>query len=117
MSAQYSSPRLRRTLLCGATLSALAVLYPFSQVSAEEGGDGKRIDNARIEQQGIPAPAERQGRWPVPSGLSLDDLAAMRRATVPQTPVRLERTLDEAGEHAHFESGQADLTPDRKSVV
>jgi len=114
MSAQYSSPRLRRTLLCGATLSALAVLYPFSQVSAEEGGDGKRIDNARIEQQGIPAPAERQGRWPMPSGLSLDDLTAMRSATVPQTPVRLERTLDEAGEHAHFESGQADLTPAAK---
>ncbi|THF60735.1 OmpA family protein [Pseudothauera rhizosphaerae] len=102
---------MQRRLSWIATLAALGSLFPHGGWAAGDEQAGKRIDNARIERQGIPAPGEYQAAdWPLPSGVSRDELAAMRAAAVPETPAQLERTLSDAHGNVHFESGYAELT-------
>lgn len=120
MSARHVIRHPARRLLCAATLSALAALYPAAGQAADETAreaQGKRIDDARIERQGVPPPAEFQAAYPLPSGVSRDDLAAMCAAAVPATPAAVERTLDDAHGDARFVSGHAELSEEARRTL
>lgn len=77
---------------------------------------GKRLDNARVDQHGLPAPAEMQGpvSYPLPSGISSSALARMKAAAmqVPAAEPQIFTRLVEDSGAARFSSGKADLTAD-----
>jgi len=112
MSAQRRHPAMKRKLSFIATLTALAALFPAG-AQAEEGEiDGKRIDNARVEIHPVPPPGEWQATlWPLPSGVSREELQAMRTTPPPQQAATVNRQLSDEGGRAQFASGYADLTP------
>lgn len=75
--------------------------------------DGKRLDNARIENRGVTAPVEWQPgfSYPLPSGVTRGDADAMRNNTEPADVPQATESLSEDALGALFESGKADLLP------
>jgi flagellar motor protein MotB len=75
---------------------------------------GKRIDNARVELNGLPPPSEVQGpvTYPLPSGITRSALEAMKTAAlnVPKSEPQISTKLVEQTGDAQFESGKAELT-------
>ncbi|BCM24290.1 OmpA family protein [Methyloradius palustris] len=75
---------------------------------------GKRVDNARVEVNGLPHPAEVESTidYPLPSGVTRQMLATMK-AGVDTLPTRqaevVTKLLDNSGD-AQFNSGKAELT-------
>ncbi len=119
MSARRTGSNMKRKLTFVATLTALASLYPCAAWAADGDDDGKRIDNARIEWQGVPAPGERQSAhdWPLPSGVTHEARQAMREAVVPQQAPQTTRALSDEGGRARFASGNAELTAEAKAAL
>lgn len=104
-----------------ATLAALSA-WPAMGIAAQEsaqGPEGKRVDNRRVEPRGVTSPVERQSEvmWPLPSGVTRSDLAAMRAAAAPEQPPQQQMQLDEGRGAAAFSSGDAELTPEARAVL
>ncbi|MCK6437676.1 OmpA family protein [Rivihabitans pingtungensis] len=91
-----------------------AILLAWSTLNAPlaHADDGKRRDNARLDEQALPVPGERQplAPYPLPSGVSRADWAAWRAASPPAAAPLRELALDDAS-GALFVSGRAELTP------
>ena len=103
-----------RTIALRKTVLAFALGFAFGSSLATE-GEGKRVDNGRIDLHGVPSPSERQSdiAYPLPSGVTRRDLEAMRaaHATLPASPAPIAQSLsDTLSGGAVFASGSANLT-------
>ncbi len=104
--------RYRMKSLSLATLAALAAFPALAP--AGDSDPGRRIDNGRVDLHPIGAQAEVAPfrDFPLPSGVSRSDLAAMHsaQAALPARSPEVRATLDDEGLGALFASGRANLS-------
>jgi len=110
---------MKTTVISKTSLAvAISLMFsPLASLAEEQTGKehGKRIDNARVDRDGVPPPAEWQPAitYPLPSGVTRSDAQAMRAAVVrtPATVAQNSQTLsDTLGNDSLFASGSAELT-------
>jgi len=99
-------------------VAVLAALLPVAAGAVDNDDSGKRIDNARTERHPVPAPGEWQPAlpYPLPSGVTREEVVAMRGQPAPTAPAQSRRDLSDSG-GALFESGYADLTPAARAAL
>lgn len=99
---------------------AISLLTLFSGFSAAD-DTGKRIDNGRVDLQGVPPASEVQPSidYPLPSGVTRAEVQEMRMAahTVPVRVPDTHEVFDDAHNGVFFSSGSADLTDAAKEVL
>ena len=112
-----SAPMFRRTSLALAVglVFGSVCTNGYGQANPSEYPEGRRLDNGRVDLHPVPAPGEREDdiAFPLPSGVTAGDVAAMRQAAghLPTAPASQTRHFEDSTTGALFVSGKAFLTP------
>lgn len=107
----------RRTAL----VLSLGLAFVGVHAFAADDDTGQRVDNGRVDRHGLPAPGEREPAvaYPLPSGVSRAEVAAMKSAIagLPQEPAVVRQSMSDSLTGALFVSGQAFLTDASRATL